>query len=136
MKSRSAFEKTVLNIVSRSALRPAVPPLPAPPAPRKRPACLVKGIRANTIATRPPPEAVYPASIPALITTVNATLKKSADVNVQIKEILQGVRHHITVVFDKTAEEEESRAALSEVLKGFKTTNDASHVLERETYSI
>src|ERR1700756_2320352 len=80
--------------------------------------------------------AVYLASIPALITSVNATLKKSADINVQIKEILQGVRRHITVVFDKTAEEEESKAALDEVLKGFKTMTNASHVLERETYSI
>ena len=130
-----APKATLLNIVARSDLKTAVPPLPAPTKPRKRPACLVKGIRANTIATRLPHEAIYPASIPALITSVNAFLKKE-NTDVQVKEILQGVRRHITVVFDKATDDKTSQLALREVLKGFKTTPSAAHVLERKTYSI
>src|SRR6201995_3843684 len=80
-----APKTTLLNIVARSDLRTAVPPLPEPPKPRKRPSCLVKGIRANTIATRLPSEATTPPSLPAVTATVNAFLcKEKADV--QIKE--------------------------------------------------
>ena len=39
-----APQDTLLNIVSRSDLNTAPPPLPSAPKPRKRPACLVKGI--------------------------------------------------------------------------------------------
>ena len=125
----------LLNIVSQSDLTTAPPPLPSAPKPRKRPSCLVKGIRANTIATRLPEGATTPVSFPALIFLANTALKK-ADATGKIKEILQGVRRHITIVFDRVVDDETSKLALQEVLRGFKTTVEAAHVLERTTYSI
>src|SRR6266571_4562029 len=125
----------LLNIVSRSDLNTAPPPLPSAPKPRKRPSCLVKGIRTNTIASRLPEDAVIPTSLPALIFSVNAALKK-ADATGRIKEILQGVRRHITIVFDRVVDDETSKLALQEVLRGFKTTVEAAHILECTTYSI
>src|ERR1700759_1549047 len=127
-----APKNTLLNIVARSDLRTAVPPLPTPPKPRRRPACLVKGIRANTIAACLPEEAVIPPSIPAVTANVNAFLhNEKADV--QVKEILQGVRRHITVVFSKATDDDTSRKALRKVLKAFNTTPTAAHTLERQT---
>jgi len=126
---------TLLNIVSQSDLTTAPPPLPSAPKPRKRPACLVKGIRANTIATQLPEQAVAPSSLPALIYSANAALK-NADATGHIKEILQGVRRHITIVFDQVVDDNTSALTLREVLQGFKTTTEAAHVLERTTYSV
>src|SRR6266704_3334264 len=115
----------LLNIVSKSNLTTAPPLFPVLPKPRKRPACLVKGIRANTIATRLPENTKAPASLPALIFSVNAALKK-ADATGKITEILQGVHRHITIVFDQVVDDETSKLALQEVLKNFKTMVEAA----------
>src|ERR1700756_816227 len=56
---------TILKVVSHSNLNTAPTPLPETPQPRKKPACLVKGIRANTMAVRLSPSAKVPSSIPA-----------------------------------------------------------------------
>src|ERR1700759_195038 len=66
---------TILKVVSNSNLNPAPDPLPESPQPQKKPACLVKGIRANTMAVRLSPSTKVP-SIPAVINDVNAVLKK------------------------------------------------------------
>src|ERR1700760_3417863 len=130
-----APKTTLLNIIARSDLRTAVPPLPEPPKPRKRPSCLVKGIRANTVATHLPAEATYPPSLPAVTATVNAFLRKEK-ADVQIKDILQGVRRHLTVVFNKSTDDETGQLALREVLKAFNTKLSNAHILERQTYSL
>ena len=129
-----APKSTLLDIVSRSNLKNAPPPLPEAPKPRRKPSCLTKGIRANTIAIRLSETAVVPSSLPALIYTVNKQLK-TAKLNGQIKEILQGLRRHITIVFDQVVEDDTSKYALNEVLKGFKTEERDSHLLERPTHS-
>src|ERR1700759_5880077 len=66
---------TILKVVSNSKLNTAPDPLPESPQPQKKPACLVKGIRANTMAVRLSPSTKVP-SIPAVINDVNAVLKK------------------------------------------------------------
>jgi hypothetical protein len=130
-----APKDTLLNIVAKSDLCSAPPPLPQAPKPRKRPSCLVKGIRANTIASRLPESATTPPSFPALITSVNKSLIE-AKASGRVKEILQGVRRHITIVFDQVVDDDTGKIALREVLKGFKTTEESVHVLDRTTHSI
>jgi hypothetical protein len=130
-----APKDTLLNIVARSDLRNAPPPLPSASAPRKKPVCLVKGIKANTIATRLPEEAVTPASLPSLIHAVNKSIS-SADLAGCVTEILLGLRRHLTIVFDQVVEEDTRKLALQEVLVAFKTTPSAAHQLERPTHSI
>src|ERR1700759_2982127 len=83
-----APKDTLLRIVARSDLSSAVPPLPASPAPRKKPRCLVKGIHANSIAVRLPPDARFPPSLPTLTTEVNKALKRAGSTTV-VKDILQ-----------------------------------------------
>jgi hypothetical protein len=132
-----APKDTLLNIVARSDLRTAPPPLPAAPQPRKRPSCLVKGIRANTVAVRLPEQASTPPSFPAVISAVNGLLIK-AKRSAHIKEILPGVRRHITIVFDTTVDYDTSSQAIREVLVHFKTRvgEDEAKVLERPTHSL
>src|SRR6266568_1683653 len=126
---------TLLNIVTQSDLTTTPPPLPSAPKPRKQPACLIKGIHTNTIASRLPEQAVSPPSLPALIFSANAALKK-ADATGHITEILQGVRRHITIIFNQVVDENTSTLALQEVLRGFKTTTEDAHILQRPTYSV
>jgi len=76
-----------------------------------------------------------PPSLPALIYTVNAQLKKD-ELSGHITEILQGVRRHITIIFDQVIDEQTSTVALQEVLKGFNMNMEAVHVLDRTTHSI
>jgi hypothetical protein len=130
-----APKDTVLNIVARSDLRTAPPPLPLAPAPRKKPACLVRGIKANTIAVRLPESAVTPASIPSLLHTVNKTLA-SAKLTGRVTELLTGVRRHITIVFDQVVDDSTSKLAMRTVLEAFKTTDSDALRLERQTHSI
>jgi hypothetical protein len=126
---------TVLNIVARSDLKNAPPPLPQAAAPRKKPRCLVKGIKANTIAARLPENAVTPASLPSLIHSVNAKLS-AAKFTGRITEILTGVRRHLTIVFDHVVDDATSKLAMQEVLTAFKTNEESAHLLERPTHSI
>src|ERR1700759_1972530 len=130
-----APKDTLLRIVARSDLSTAVPPLPALPKPRKKPNCLVKGIRANPMAVRLPPDAWYPPSLPALIVEVNKALKKAQSAGT-VKEILQGVRRHLTIVFHQTVDDATSKLALAEVLKAFRTKEEDAHVLDRPTFSL
>src|ERR1700759_4697649 len=130
-----APKDTLLRIVARSDLSTAVPPLPALPKPRKKPNCLVKGIRANPMAVRLPPDAWYPPSLPALIVEVNKALKKAESAGT-VKEILQGVRRHLTIVFHQTVDDATSKLALAEVLKAFRTKEEDAHVLDRPTFSL
>jgi hypothetical protein len=127
--------KAVLGIVARSNLQQVSPPLPTTPQTRKKPACLVKGIRANTVAVRLPEGATTPTSIPALIQSANKRLidEKLAG---RIKELLLGVRRHVTIVFDRVVEDSVSKTALYEVLKGFKTSEVDSTILTRTTHSV
>jgi hypothetical protein len=126
---------TLLSVVARSDLRTAPPPLLAAPKPRKRPACLVKGIRANTVAVRLPETASVPISLPALLQAVNKRLIDDK-LTGRVTEILSGVRRHLTVVFDRVVDDETSKVALREVLRGCKTDEVSSHVLDRTTHSI
>jgi hypothetical protein len=132
-----APKDTLLNIVARSDLRTAPPPLPATPQPRKRPSCLVKGIRANTVAVRLPEQATTPPSLPAVISAVNGLLIKAKRTG-RIKEILPGVRRHITIIFDTVVDYDTSAQATREVLVHFKTRvgQDEAKVLERPTHSL
>ena len=126
---------TLLKIVANSDLRTAPAPIPDTPKPRKRPSCLVKGIRANTIATRLPESATTPISIPATIHAANSELKKQK-LEGRVTEILQGVRRHITIVFNQVVDDATSQAALRAVLHEFKTRKEDAHVLVRPTHSI
>jgi hypothetical protein len=54
----------------------------------------------------------------------------------RVKELLMGVRRHVTVVFDRVVEDDISKVALHEVLKGFKTSDVDSKILERPTHSV
>src|ERR1700760_1963569 len=94
---------TLLNVVARSDLKTAPPPLPKAPGPKKRAACLVKGIRPNTVAFRLPEGVSSPVSIPATIAKTNKACEEQ-DLEVRVKEILIGVRRHITVVLDRNQE--------------------------------
>ena len=129
-----ASKDTLLKVVAASNLRTAPTPLPDAPKPKKRPACLTKGIRGNTVAVRLPPGAKTPPSIPGIIQDVNKLLKDN-EFGVKIKEIHHGIRRHITIVFDRTVEDDISKKALDLVLSRFNTTREASHLLERPTYS-
>jgi hypothetical protein len=126
---------TLLKVVSQSNLRSAPTPLAETPKPRKKPACLVKGIRANTVAARLPPGVKPPSSIPATITNVNNLLREGK-FDGRVKEIQYGIRRHITIVFDRTVDDNTSRTALDFVLGTFNTNRDAAHLLERPTFSI
>jgi hypothetical protein len=126
---------TLLKIVANSNLKSAPTPIPDAPKPRKRPACLVKGIRANTIATRLPESARVPTSIPATIVDVNTELRK-LKLTGKVTEILQGVRRHITIVFDQVVDDTTSQAALRVALAKFNTRKEDVHILERPTHSI
>src|ERR1700759_4739994 len=130
-----APKDTLLRIVARSDLSTAVPSLPADLKPRKKPRCLVKGIRANSVAVRLPADARFPPSLPALTVEVNKALKKAQSPAI-VKDILQGVRRHITVVFTQTVDDAASKIALTEVLKAFKTKEEDAHLLNRPTYSL
>src|ERR1700760_1199618 len=130
-----APKDTLLRIVARSDLSTAVPSLPAIPKPRKKPRCLVKGIRANSIAIRLPADARFPPSLPALTVEVNKALKKAQSPTI-VKDILQGARCHITVVFTQTVDDAASKIALAEVLKAFKTKEEDAHLLNWPTYSL
>jgi hypothetical protein len=127
--------KAVLGIVARSNLQQASHPLPTAPQPRKKPACLVKGIRANTLAARLPEGAATPVSLPALLQAVNKRLIDD-ELTGRVKELLLGVRRHITIVFDRVVDDDVSKIALREVLRGFKASEEAAQVLERPTHSI
>src|SRR6201994_945263 len=127
---------TLLNIVARSDLKTAPPPLPKVPGPKKRASCLVKGIRSNTIAFRLPENATYPVSIPATIAKVNKSCEEQ-ELDILISEILIGVRRHITIVFNKAIPTgDAAHTAAEEVLQAFKTDPEAAHQLERTTHSI
>jgi hypothetical protein len=126
---------TLLKIVANSDLKTAPTPISEAPKPRKQPACLVKGIRANTIATCLPEGAKTPASIPAVIFDTNKELKKQK-LEGQITEILQGVRRHVTIVFNQVVDHTTSQHALRTVLARFSTTREEAHVLTRPTHSI
>ena len=109
---------------------PLSTPLPEPPKCRKQPACLVKGIHTNMVATQLPLEATFPLSLPTITTTINTFLQKEK-ANVQIKEILKGVQCHITVVLLKTTDDVTGQLALHEVLKAFSTKPGDTHILEQ-----
>jgi hypothetical protein len=130
-----ASRDTLLKVVANSNLKAAPNPIPEAPKPRKRPSCLVKGIRANTIAARLPPGVAIPPSLPAVISSVNGGLK-SLNVDGRVTEILQGVRRHITIVFDRVVDDATSQAALRSVFTHFKTKKEDVHILERPTHSI
>jgi hypothetical protein len=130
-----ASKDVLLKAIANSDLKTAPPPLPQAPQPRKRPACLVKGIRATTLAVRLPPGAKVPPSIPAIIQNVNGLLE-AAKIDGRIKEIHQGLRRHITIVFTKVMDNIPSQAALHHVLQHFNTDEKAAHLLERPTFSI
>src|SRR6201994_3753621 len=125
---------TILKVVSNSNLNTAPDPLPESPQPRKKPACLVKGIRANTMAVRLSPSAKVP-STPAVINDVNAVLKKDKYEGL-VKEILLGLRRHVTIIFDRAVEGEIRSVALDYILGKFNTNRDDVHQLERPTISI
>jgi len=126
---------TILKVVSNSNLNTAPDPLPESPQPRKKPACLVKGIRANTMAVRLSPSAKVPSSIPAVINDVNAVLKKDKYEGL-VKEILLGLHCHVTIIFDRAIEGEIRSVALDYILGKFNTNRDDVHQLERPTISI
>src|ERR1700760_656407 len=126
---------TLLKAVANSNLKTAPEPLPEAPKPRKKPACLVKGIIANTVAARLPPNAKVPPSLPAVITDVNAFLKKEK-LDGRVKEIQFGIRRHLTVVFDKTVNDDTSKIALEAILGKFLTSREGCVLLERPTFSI
>src|ERR1700759_842827 len=130
-----APKDTLLCIVARSDLSTAVPSLPADPKPQKKPRCLVKGIRANSVAIRLPADVRFPPSLPALTVEVNKALKRARSPAI-VKDIPQGVRRHITVVFTQTVDDAASKIALAEVLKAFKTKEEDAHLLSRPTYSL
>jgi hypothetical protein len=130
-----APKDALLKAIASSNLKTAPAPISVAPTPRKRPACLVKGIRANTVAARLHPGAKVPPSIPAVIVDINKTLKEEK-LDGRVREIHLGVRRHVTLIFDKVVEEATSQAALSAVLRKFNTTMDDTHVLERPTFSI
>jgi hypothetical protein len=127
--------KAVLGLVARSNLQLASPPPQDAPRSRRKPSCLVKGIRANTVAVRLPEGATAPTSIPALIQAVNKRLIDDKLAG-RVKELLIGVRRHITIVFDRVVDDEVSKIALREALRGFKTGDDEATVLDRPTHSI
>jgi len=126
---------TLLKVVSQSNLRSAPTPLPEDPKPRKKPACLVKGIRANTVAARLPPGVKVPPSIPAVVTNVN-NLLRNGKFDGRVKEIHYGIRRHVTIVFNNAVDEGTSKTALDFVLGTFNTNREAAHLLERSTFSI
>jgi hypothetical protein len=126
---------TILKVVSNSNLNTAPDPLPETPQPRKKPACLVKGIRANTLALRLPVSARVPSSIPAVINDVNALLKKDEH-ECRVREILIGLRRHITIIFDRAVEGAPVTLTLDSVLGKFNTRKEDVHRLERVTTSI
>jgi hypothetical protein len=128
-------KKAVLGLVARSNLQLAPPPLPTLPQSRKKPACLVKGIRANTVAVRLPEGAVTPTSLPALLQAVNKRLIEDKLAG-RIKELLIGVRRHITIVFDRVVDDSISKVATQEVLRGFKANETDAHILDRPTHSL
>jgi hypothetical protein len=126
---------TLLKAVTLSNLNTALTPIPEAPKPRKRPACLVKGIRANMVAVFLPPGAKTPSSIPAVIADVNVLLK-GKKLDGRVKEIHYGVHRHITIVFDKTVEDATSQEALNTVLGKFNTARESTYILEQPTFSI
>ena len=54
----------------------------------------------------------------------------------KVTEILQGVRRHVTIVFDKVVDDATSQVALRQVLARFHTTREEAHILERPTHLI
>ena len=130
-----ASRDTLLKVVASSNLKAAPAPIPEAPKPRKRPSCLVKGIRANTIATCLPEGATIPPSIPAVISAVNAELK-SLQLDGRVTEILQGVHRHITIIFNHVVDDATSQAALRSALAQFNTKKEDIHILGRTTHSI
>jgi hypothetical protein len=130
-----APKDTLLRMVANSDLRTAPAPIPDAPKPRKRPSCLVKGIRANTIAVRLPADAHIPSSLPAIIANVNSQLE-TLGATQKVTEILHGVRRHLTIVFATAVEDLTKKVVLRAILAAFKTENEHVHILERSTHSI
>src|ERR1700760_106263 len=126
---------TILKVVSHSNLNTAPTPLPETPQPRKKPGCLVKGIRANTMAVHLPESAKVPSSIPGVINDTNVILKKD-QYEGRVREILIGLRRHVTIIFDRAVEGEIRSVALDYILGKCNTNREAVHQLERTTVSI
>src|SRR6266704_196120 len=95
---------TLLKVVTSSNLNTAPTPLQDAARPKKRPSCLVQGIRTNTVAVRLPDGAKVPPSLPAIAADVNVNLKRMG-FDEHIKEIQYGIRCHLNLVFDQTVSE-------------------------------
>src|ERR1700756_3250180 len=87
------------------------------------------------MAVRLPDNAAYPTLIPTTIAKVNKTLEEK-ELALRVKEILIGVRCHVTVIWDRVPDPSDDILATAEVLRAFKTDHESSHILQRRTHSI
>ncbi len=126
---------TLLKVVTSSNLNTAPTPLLDAPKPKKKPACLIQGIRSNTVAVRLPDGVKVPPSLPAVIADANVNLKRMG-CNERIKEIHYGIRRHLNLVFDQNVSNETRSFALNYVLGRFNAEPSSVTELERPTHSI
>ena len=54
----------------------------------------------------------------------------------RVTEILQGVRRHVTIVFDRVVDDATSQYALRRILAQFSTTREEAYILDRPTHSV
>src|SRR6266704_1903065 len=126
---------TLLKVVTSSNLNTAPTPLADAPKPKKKPGCLIQGIRSNTVAVRLPDGVKVPPSLPAVIADANVNPKRMG-CNERIKEIHYGIRRHLNLVFDQNVSNETRSFALNYVLGRFNAEPSSVTELERPTHSI
>src|SRR6266704_1258518 len=126
---------TLLKVVTSSNLNTAPTPLQNASQQKKKPSCLVQGIRANTVAVRLPDGAKVPPSLPAVTADVNVNLKRMG-FDERIKEIHYGICRHLNLVFDQTVSEQTHEFTLAFVLGRFNMDVSSATELERPTHSI
>src|SRR6266571_1182685 len=126
---------TLLKVVTSSNLNTAPTPLQDAAKPKKKPSCLIQGIRTNTVAVRLPDGVKVPPSLPAVAADVNVNLKRMG-FDERIKEIHYGIRRHLNLVFDHTVSEQTREFSLAFVLGRFNTDASSTTMLERPTHSI
>ena len=81
------------------------------------------------MAVRLPMSTKVPSSISTVIHNINAVLKKDKYEGL-IREILIGLHHYITIIFDRSVEGEICQVTLNYILGKFNTKRDDAHLLE------
>ena len=130
-----ASRSDIINLVAASDLTKPVPPSTGIMPKKRKPTCLVQGVRNNVVAVRLPATAPVPATLATLTKDVNALLKER-ELPQDVKEVHLGLRHHLNITFFRPPSEEVGKTALDFCLSRFSVPQDQATQVSPETHAI